>query len=259
MPPGGDQDLDATAAVLADLAEPLDRAGGLSLAAQLSWRLRRLMGSSTLRAGDRLPSARELARAVGVNVNTVFAVYGRLEQDGLIESQHGRGSFVRPGAERAADLVALADETAAAARAAGLDPRELALSVFVAPEARPAGQPSADPDELRERRALRAEISRLEHRLARLQPLSPASSGGGRAAPRLPDTAALRATRDALHGRIAALTSEREERYAAARARRFEGQSTTTLEHAGSASERQAGEPLHVRWTPGWAPAWRGA
>ena len=244
---------DDQAVALSLLGQPLDRSSGLSLAAQLSWRLRRLMGAGDLAAGARLPSARDLARAVGVNVNTVFAVYGRLEQEGLIESRQGRGSFVRPGAARAAALIALADETAAAARAAGLDPRDVAMSVFVAPEQAP-GTGAAD-SALDERRRLRAEIASLEHRLAELQPLAPAP-GDSRAgpAPRLQGNDELRATRDALRERVAALSANREELYAEARWRRASAHSST-LDHASGTRDRTseaASAPLRVRWTPAW-------
>ena len=47
------------------------------------------------RPGQRLPGLRELAEATGVNANTVRAVYQRLEQDGLITSLQGSGTFVR--------------------------------------------------------------------------------------------------------------------------------------------------------------------
>jgi DNA-binding transcriptional MocR family regulator len=36
-----------------------------------------------------------MASLAGVNVNTVRTVYGRLEQQGLLSSEHGRGTFVR--------------------------------------------------------------------------------------------------------------------------------------------------------------------
>jgi DNA-binding transcriptional MocR family regulator len=58
------------------------------------------VADGTLRAGDRLPSVRELAEAAGVNVKTARAVYGRLESEGLVHSEHGRGTFVAAGGRR---------------------------------------------------------------------------------------------------------------------------------------------------------------
>ena len=47
-----------------------------------------------LRVGDRLPSVRELARAVPANQNTIIKAYELLERDGLITRRHGDGTFV---------------------------------------------------------------------------------------------------------------------------------------------------------------------
>jgi DNA-binding transcriptional regulator YhcF (GntR family) len=74
----------------------VDRDTELPLGTQLAWKLRALIENGKLQAGDRLPSVREAATAAGVNVNTVRAVYARLEREGLVSSQHGRGTFVAP-------------------------------------------------------------------------------------------------------------------------------------------------------------------
>jgi GntR family transcriptional regulator len=52
--------------------------------------------SGVLKPGDKLPSVRELARDLAVNVNTVFRVYERLAADRLIELRHGDGTYVLP-------------------------------------------------------------------------------------------------------------------------------------------------------------------
>jgi GntR family transcriptional regulator len=72
----------------------VDRGAELPLGAQLAARIRAAAREGTLRAGDRLPSVRELAEAAAVNVNTARAVYARLEAEGLVRSEHGRGTFV---------------------------------------------------------------------------------------------------------------------------------------------------------------------
>ena len=81
----------------------VDREGELPLGTQLAWKLRSLIGEGRLGPGDRLPSVREAAEAAGVNVNTVRSVYSRLERDGLVSSEQGRGTFVaRPRKSEAA-------------------------------------------------------------------------------------------------------------------------------------------------------------
>jgi GntR family transcriptional regulator len=72
----------------------VDRDSELPLGAQLASQIRTALRGGALGAGDRLPSVRELADAAGVNVNTVRAVYARLENEGLVRSEQGRGTFV---------------------------------------------------------------------------------------------------------------------------------------------------------------------
>src|SRR4030095_7260469 len=54
-----------------------------------------------LSKGARLPATRELAGLLGLNRTTISAPYERLESEGLISGQVGRGSFVTgaPGGE----------------------------------------------------------------------------------------------------------------------------------------------------------------
>ena len=75
-----------------DLA--IDRHTDVPLGSQLVWQLQALIVDGRLQPGERLPSVRGLATSVGVNVNTVRAVYERLEGEGFVVSEHGRGTFV---------------------------------------------------------------------------------------------------------------------------------------------------------------------
>ena len=169
-----------------ELAPDLERADDLPLGAQLAWRLRVLIASGQLGPGDRLPGIRELASGAGVNVNTARAVYRRLEEDSLIVSRHGLGTFVAEDAPASTELERLAAEAADNARASGVDPRDLARAIYSGSEpglvsldpveTRSAPEPDQEEgagdlapiegDELLGRRELRRQIARLEAQLA---------------------------------------------------------------------------------------------
>src|SRR4051794_39765963 len=108
----------------------LTRDSEIPVGVQLAWALRARILGGELAAGERMPGVRELAVSTGVNVNTVRSVYARLEADGILHAEHGRGTFVSasvPVDERLADVARRAlDE----ARSAGLDPREVAAALF---------------------------------------------------------------------------------------------------------------------------------
>ena len=53
-----------------------------------------LIADGELTPGDRLPSVRDLARDLGVNVNTVRSAYTKLDADGLVRTKHGVGTVV---------------------------------------------------------------------------------------------------------------------------------------------------------------------
>src|SRR5919197_2660139 len=133
-----------------ELAPDLERADDLPVGAQLGWRLRVLIASGGLGPGDRLPGVRELASGTGVNVNTARAVYRRLEEDGLIVSRHGLGTFVADGARAFPDLERLAAEAADSARASGVEPRDLARAIYAGsgPSTAPPGETPLEPPEV---------------------------------------------------------------------------------------------------------------
>jgi DNA-binding transcriptional regulator YhcF (GntR family) len=72
----------------------VDRGAGIPLGAQLAGRIRTAVQNGVLVPGARLPSVRELADIAGVNVNTARAVYAKLESEGLVRSEQGRGTFI---------------------------------------------------------------------------------------------------------------------------------------------------------------------
>jgi GntR family transcriptional regulator len=56
------------------------------------------VASGALRGGDALPGIRPLAESLRVNRNTIAKAYGELESQGVIETNAGKGCFVRNGA-----------------------------------------------------------------------------------------------------------------------------------------------------------------
>ncbi|NIM51363.1 MAG: GntR family transcriptional regulator, partial [Gemmatimonadales bacterium] len=47
-----------------------------------------------LKAGDRLPTVRQLAVDLSINPNTVIRAYRELEIEGVLDTQQGSGTFV---------------------------------------------------------------------------------------------------------------------------------------------------------------------
>lgn len=62
---------------------------------QLVDQVKAATAAGLLRSGDALPSIRPLSEELRVNRNTVAKAYGQLEAEGVIETQPGRGCFVR--------------------------------------------------------------------------------------------------------------------------------------------------------------------
>ena len=77
-----------------DLPVVVDRAGAEPLALQISAQLRAAVTGGALRAGDRLPSSRDLAATLGVSRTVVTNAYARLFAEGWLEGRHGSGTYV---------------------------------------------------------------------------------------------------------------------------------------------------------------------
>jgi DNA-binding transcriptional MocR family regulator len=73
----------------------LSTTSALTLTEQLCAQLRERISQGLLAPGARLPSVRECASRFQVSPFTVVAAYDRLQAQGLIEAQRGRGYFVR--------------------------------------------------------------------------------------------------------------------------------------------------------------------
>ena len=104
---------------------------GVPIYVKLRDQLLRAIGAGRLAPGEQLPTMREVAVALRVDLNTVRRAYDELDRMGAVALRRGRGSFVAspPLAPDARTAAARADElakhTLAAAAAAGVDPRAL--------------------------------------------------------------------------------------------------------------------------------------
>lgn len=94
---------------------------------QLYKKIVELILKGELKANDRLPSVRELAKELGVNPNTVSKAYNQLEYDKVIYTLAGRGSFVSEIKTDSIKDKAMADFDSAASEAmnAGITEEEL--------------------------------------------------------------------------------------------------------------------------------------
>jgi GntR family transcriptional regulator len=110
----------------------VDPADTTPLYTQLERGLRAAVATRRLRAGDKLPTVRQLAVDLRVNANTVARVYSQLEKAGVIETRRGVGSFIsatparaRPAREHEQRLRAFLTRVLADAGAAGFTLDEL--------------------------------------------------------------------------------------------------------------------------------------
>lgn len=65
------------------------------LYAQIATRLRVAIAAGELRPGDGLPSVRQLSARLRINPATVVQAYRELEDEGLVTTRQGAGTFVR--------------------------------------------------------------------------------------------------------------------------------------------------------------------
>ena len=89
------------------------------------------MASGVLKAGDQLPTVRQLAVDLAINPNTVVRAYSELEIRGVLDTQQGTGTFIsrqkvkRDEVERQRRLNQLVSEFIARAGAMGFTVQEL--------------------------------------------------------------------------------------------------------------------------------------
>jgi len=72
----------------------LDGRSGVAPYLQLIHQVRQALRLGLLRAGDQLPTVKEVAGSLAINPNTVLKAYRQLEYEGLASARPGVGTFV---------------------------------------------------------------------------------------------------------------------------------------------------------------------
>lgn len=80
----------------------VDHAGEAPLYAQIVAEIRSAIARGDVAEGERLPAARTLAEALGVNMHTVLRAYAQLKEEGLVQMRQGTGAVVRAGGKKSA-------------------------------------------------------------------------------------------------------------------------------------------------------------
>ncbi|WP_328613273.1 winged helix-turn-helix domain-containing protein [Amycolatopsis sp. NBC_00355] len=93
----------------------LDPADSRAPYLQVAGRLRGALRAETYRQGDKLPPHQAIADEFGVSVGTVKRAYALLQDEGLIVTRQGQGTFVRASGD------AVPGPVASEARSAGAD------------------------------------------------------------------------------------------------------------------------------------------
>lgn len=109
---------------------------GVPIYVQIRDQMLRAIGAGILRPGEQMPTMRQVAVTLKVDLNTVRHAYDELEKTGAIRLVKARGTFVaeRPPllapAAQAAEADGLAHQMIATAAARGVDPVEVARRII---------------------------------------------------------------------------------------------------------------------------------
>lgn len=73
----------------------IDKASSNPLYEQIMVSVKRQIIDGILSPGDRLPSVREMANSLMINPNTISRAYKLLEEENIIITIHGKGTFIK--------------------------------------------------------------------------------------------------------------------------------------------------------------------
>jgi GntR family transcriptional regulator len=102
----------------------VDFAEDTPLYQQVAAEIRRAIAEGEARPGERMPLAKDLARVLGVNTNTVLRALRELREEGMLEFRRGRGITVAGTPERGV-VMARVKDLLVFARQHGYQPAEV--------------------------------------------------------------------------------------------------------------------------------------
>ena len=70
---------------------------------QIADGIKSLIAGGSLREGMTLPSVRQVAGDLGINLNTVAVAYRQLQDEGFVTVRHGAGAVIAPRTPRPVD------------------------------------------------------------------------------------------------------------------------------------------------------------
>lgn len=72
----------------------VNKSSGVPIYLQVKKQIMDLIRNGTLKVGTKMPTERELSDKLGISRNTISSAYKELEQEGVLKSYQGRGTFV---------------------------------------------------------------------------------------------------------------------------------------------------------------------
>ena len=109
------------------------QANGVPIYVQLREQILGLVGRGQLKPGTQIPTMRQVAVALKIDLNTVQRAYAELERDGVLSKQRGVGTFVTdmppPARNTRRAVQDLAFQVAAQAKGQGIALDDLAAAL----------------------------------------------------------------------------------------------------------------------------------
>jgi GntR family transcriptional regulator len=128
----------------------ISQSDGRPMYLQIMEQIKQKVAAGDWATGQEIPSIRQLAAALRVSVITIKRAYLELEREGVIRTQHGKGSFVAPDADLSPrldgqELAEHLDQVARLGARLGLSLEELTSRLHEAADRQTGGRMTKEP------------------------------------------------------------------------------------------------------------------